>query len=122
MPSSLGQAPPARPPCARRVAISTDFASVSDGDRGATCASVGGMASKAPIEAASVFHRRHDLGALGVRGAEAVRADTPAMLARVAKMRDGFAKGPKAAPGLIMARRAEGRRQLMTLTQRFLSA
>jgi hypothetical protein len=51
-----------------------------------------------------------------------VRADTPAMLARVAKMRDGFAKGPKAAPELIMAKRAEGRRQLMTLTQRFLSA
>jgi dihydrolipoamide dehydrogenase len=71
------------------------------------------MPSKALIEAANAFHRRHDFDEFGIRGAEAVRADIPAVLARVRKMRDGFVKGPKAVPEKLGERALSGRARLL---------
>ena len=90
-----------------------DFVLVNDGHWGTTCAAVGCMPSKALIEAANAFHRRHDFDEFGIRGAEAVRADIPAALARVRKMRDGFVKGPKAVPEQLGARAISGRARLL---------
>ncbi|SEO26189.1 dihydrolipoamide dehydrogenase [Pseudorhodobacter antarcticus] len=90
-----------------------DFVLVNDGHWGTTCAAVGCMPSKALIEAANAFHRRHDFDAFGIRGAEALRADIPAVLARVRKMRDGFVKGPEAVPEELGKRAVSGRARLL---------
>jgi dihydrolipoamide dehydrogenase len=90
-----------------------DFVLVNDGHWGTTCAAVGCMPSKALIEAANAFHRRHDFDAFGIRGAEALRADIPAVLARVRKMRDGFVKGPEAVPKELGERAMSGRARLL---------
>jgi dihydrolipoamide dehydrogenase len=90
-----------------------DFVLVNDGHWGTTCAAVGCMPSKALIEAANAFHRRHELDAFGIRGAEALRADIPAVLARVRKMRDGFVKGPEAVPEELGKRAVSGRARLL---------
>jgi dihydrolipoamide dehydrogenase len=90
-----------------------DFLLINDGGWGTTCAAVGCMPSKALIEAANAFHRRHDFDAFGIRGAEALRADIPAVLARVRKMRDGFVKGPEAVPEELGARAISGRARLL---------
>lgn len=75
-----------------------DFLLVNDGHSGTTCAAVGCMPSKALIEAANAFHRRGTFDAFGIRGADGLRANIPAMLARVRKMRDQFVNGPEAVP------------------------
>ena len=90
-----------------------DFVLVNDGHWGTTCAAVGCMPSKALIEAANAFHQRHDFDAFGIRGAEALRADIPAVLARVRKMRDGFLKGPEAVPEELGKRAVSGRARLL---------
>jgi dihydrolipoamide dehydrogenase len=90
-----------------------DFVLVNDGHWGTSCAAVGCMPSKALIEAANAFHRRHDFDAFGIRGAEALRADIPAVLARVRKMRDGFVKGPEAVPKELGERAVSGRARLL---------
>ncbi|MDO9527476.1 MAG: dihydrolipoyl dehydrogenase [Gemmobacter sp.] len=90
-----------------------DFLLVNDGDWGTTCAAVGCMPSKALIEAANAFHRRNDFAEFGIRGAEAVRADIPAILARVRKMRDGFVKGPRTVPEKLGKRAVSGRARLL---------
>jgi dihydrolipoamide dehydrogenase len=53
------------------------------------------MPSKALIESSKVYHRRHAFTALGLSGAEHVRADIPAVLARVRRLRDEFVAGPE---------------------------
>ncbi len=90
-----------------------DFVLVNDGHWGTTCAAVGCMPSKTLIEAANACHRRHDFDEFGIRGAEAVRADIPAVLARVRKMRDGFVKGPEAVPEKLGERAISGRARLL---------
>jgi len=90
-----------------------DFLLVNDGHWGTTCAAVGCMPSKALIEAANAFHRRHDLGEFGIRGADALRADIPAVLARVRKMRDDFVQGLKATPEKLGKRAISGRARLL---------
>jgi dihydrolipoamide dehydrogenase len=89
-----------------------DFLLVNDGHWGTTCAAVGCMPSKALIEAANAFHRRHDLHAFGIRGADGLQADIPAVLARVRKLRDGFVKGPESVPGKLGKRALQGRARL----------
>ncbi len=89
-----------------------DFLLINDGHWGTTCAAVGCMPSKALIEAANAFHRRHALDALGVRGADGLRADIPAVLARVRALRDDFVKGPSAVPGKLGERAISGRARL----------
>ena len=72
-----------------------DFLLVNDGHWGTTCAAVGCMPSKALIEVANTFHRRTLFPEFGLRGEEALRADIPAVLAHVRKLRDSFVKGDR---------------------------
>jgi dihydrolipoamide dehydrogenase len=90
-----------------------DFLLVNDGHWGTTCAAVGCMPSKALIEAANAFHRRCAFEEFGIRGADGLRADIPAVLARVRKMRDGFVKGPEAVPEKLGKRAISGRARLL---------
>ena len=90
-----------------------DFLLVNDGHWGTTCAAVGCMPSKALIEAANAFHRRGAFEEFGIRGAEGLSADIPAVLARVRAMRDGFVKGPEAVPGKLGKRAISGRARLL---------
>ena len=53
---------------------------VNEGPWGTTCARVGCMPSKALIEAANAFHRRHAFETFGLRGAEGLTADIAAVL------------------------------------------
>jgi dihydrolipoamide dehydrogenase len=86
---------------------------VNDGHWGTTCAAVGCMPSKALIEAANAFHRRGALEEFGILGADGLRADIPAVLARVRKMRDGFVKGPEAVSDKLGDRAISGRARLL---------
>ncbi|MFN4130751.1 MAG: FAD-dependent oxidoreductase [Paracoccaceae bacterium] len=90
-----------------------DFLLINDGHWGTTCAAVGCMPSKALIEAANAFHRRHAFDEFGLRGADSLRADIPAVLARVRKMRDGFVKGPQSVPEKLGKRAISGRARLL---------
>jgi len=90
-----------------------DFLVINDGHWGTTCAAVGCMPSKALIEAANAFHRRSTFEEFGIRGAEGLRADIPAVLARVRKMRDEFVKGPEAVPEQLGDRALSGRAKLL---------
>jgi len=97
----------------REVRRSTDdFVLINDGHWGTTCAAVGCMPSKALIEAANAVHRRHTLEALGIRGADGLRADIPAVLARVRALRDQFVKGPSSVPDKLGKRAIAGRARL----------
>jgi dihydrolipoamide dehydrogenase len=90
-----------------------DFLLINDGHWGTTCAAVGCMPSKALIEAANAFHRRHAFDVFGISGADSLRADIPAVLARVRKMRDGFVKGLKSVPDKLGKRAVSGRARLL---------
>jgi dihydrolipoamide dehydrogenase len=90
-----------------------DFLLINDGHWGTTCAAVGCMPSKALIEAANAYHRRHAFDAFGIRGADSLRADIPSVLARVRKMRDGFVKGPQSVPGKLGQKAITGRARLL---------
>jgi len=90
-----------------------DFLLVNDGHWGTTCAAVGCMPSKALIEAANAFHRRGAFEEFGIRGAQGLSADIPAVLARVRAMRDGFVKGPEAVPAKLGRRAISGRARLL---------
>jgi dihydrolipoamide dehydrogenase len=69
------------------------FVIINDGPYGTTCARVGCMPSKALIEAANAFHRRHAFEAFGIRAAERLSIDIPAVLRHVRALRDSFVKG-----------------------------
>ena len=78
----------------REVRKRTDrYLIVNEGPWGTTCARVGCMPSKALIEAANAFHRRHTFDEFGLRGGEGLAADIPAVLQRVRALRDDFVKG-----------------------------
>lgn len=57
---------------------------------GTTCARVGCMPSKSLIEAANAFHKRHAFAEFGIRHANQLSIDIPAVLFRVRKLRDYF--------------------------------
>ena len=90
-----------------------DFLLINSGHWGTTCAAVGCMPSKALIEAANAFHRRRAFDEFGIRGADSLRADIPAVLARVRKMRDSFVKGPQSVPDTLGKRAVSGRARLL---------
>ncbi len=90
-----------------------DFVLVNDGHWGTTCAAVGCMPSKTLIEASNAFHRRRAFDEFGIRGAGGLRADIPAVLARVRKLRDRFVEGPQAVPGKLGKRAISGRARLI---------
>lgn|GEM_PF-4469693 len=71
-----------------------DFLMVNNGHWNTTCAAMGCLPSKVLIEAANDLHRSRWLEGSGIRGTDALRADIPAVLARVHRMREGFVKGP----------------------------
>lgn len=78
----------------RQVEKHTDkFVIVNDGPYGTTCARVGCMPSKALIEAANAYHHRHRAEAFGIRGAEGLSIDIPAVMQRVRSLRDHFVSG-----------------------------
>jgi hypothetical protein len=78
----------------REVRKRTDrFALVNDGPYGTTCARVGCMPSKALIAAMDALHARAKLDEFGIRGGDGLRADLPAVLARVRALRDHFVAG-----------------------------
>lgn len=89
------------------------FVLIDDGRWGTTCARVGCMPSKALIEAANAFHRRHDFGVFGIRGAEALRADVPAVLARVRALRDQFVAGVRKVSDGLGERAITGRARIV---------
>lgn len=89
-----------------------DFLLVNEGHWGTTCAANGCMPSKALIEAANAFHRRHVFGEFGIEGAGGLRADIPSVLAHVRKLRDGFVKGPESVPEKLGNRAISGRARL----------
>lgn len=86
---------------------------INDGSWGTTCASVGCMPSKALIEAANAFHRRHALPAFGISGTDALRIDIPAVLERVRHLRDDFTAGPRKTPERLGDRAISGRARLL---------
>ncbi len=67
-----------------------DFVLINKPPYGTTCARVGCMPSKTLIAAANAFHARTLLDTFGIRGAEHLKADIPAVLARVRQLRDDF--------------------------------
>ena len=94
----------------REVRKRTDrYLIVNEGPWGTTCARVGCMPSKALIEAANAFHRRHAFEAFGLRGAEGLTADIAAVLQRVRALRDQFVAGALQATETLGAARMAGR-------------
>lgn len=98
----------------REVRKRTDrYLIVNEGPWGTTCARVGCMPSKALIEAANAFHRRHAFETFGLRGAEGLTADIAAVLQRVRALRDQFVAGALQATDTLGAARMAGRATLL---------
>jgi dihydrolipoamide dehydrogenase len=70
--------------------VTDDYLVVDDGPLGTTCARVGCMPSKAFIQVANDFHRRHAAAAMGIRGADRLEIDRAAAMAHVRRLRDAF--------------------------------
>lgn len=98
----------------REVRKRTDnFLLINDGPYGTTCARVGCMPSKALIEAANAFHRRHTFEAFAIRGSQQLSIDVPAVLARVRSLRDKFVRGVLKTTDDLGERNLAGRAQLL---------
>lgn len=67
-----------------------DFLLINAGGYGTTCARVGCMPSKLLIEAANAYHRRHSFDMFGIRHAESLAIDLPAVFSRVRELRDYY--------------------------------
>lgn len=85
---------------------------INDGPYGTTCARVGCMPSKALIAAANAFHARTRFDEFGIRGADALSADIPAVLRRVRALRDDFVSGVLKATDGLGASSVAGRARL----------
>jgi dihydrolipoamide dehydrogenase len=70
-----------------------NYVLINEGPYGTTCARVGCMPSKALIEASRAYHKRVLFNEFGFKGADALTADIPAVLAHVRKLRDAFVSG-----------------------------
>ena len=89
-----------------------DFVIVNHGAYGTTCARVGCMPSKALIQAADDYHRRHELETLGIRGGSGLMVDLPAVLQRVRDYRDARVAGVLGATEKLGERSIAGRARL----------
>lgn len=89
-----------------------DFVLINDGPYGTTCARVGCMPSKALIAAADAFHSRTNFEEFGIRNADALTVDMPAVLHRVRALRDHFVTGVLKSTEGLGARNIEGRARL----------
>ena len=78
----------------REVAKKTDnYIVIDDGPLGTTCARVGCMPSKALIQAANDFHRRHSFTEQGIHGGDSLTLDGAEVMRHVRKLRDRFVRG-----------------------------
>ena len=66
------------------------FVLINGGELGTTCARVGCMPSKAMVQVAEDFHRRHILGRYGVEGHKSLELDSEEALEHVRDLRDTF--------------------------------
>ena len=73
------------------------FVLIDPGPLGTTCARVGCMPSKVLIHVANAYHQRNAFDHYGIRGAEAMHADIPAVMRHVRALRDRFTNGMIAA-------------------------
>lgn len=89
-----------------------DYVIVNHGAYGTTCARVGCMPSKALIQAADDYHRRHALDTLGIRGGAGLSVDLPAVLQRVRDYRDARVAGVLGATDKLGERSIAGRARL----------
>lgn len=90
-----------------------NFVIINEGPWGTTCARVGCMPSKAMIEAANAFHLRVKMESFGIRGADQLRIDLPAVLDRVRSLRDDFVKGTTKATADLDQRAISGRARFL---------
>lgn len=98
----------------REVRKHTDnFLLINAGAYGTTCARVGCMPSKALIEAANAFHRRHAFEAFAIRGSEQLSIDVPAVLRRVRSLRDKFVAGVLKVTDELAEKNLAGRARLI---------
>lgn len=67
-----------------------DFVLINKRPYGTTCARVGCMPSKTLIAAANAYHARVLLDTFGIKGGGGLKADIPAVMARVRNLRDHF--------------------------------
>lgn len=78
----------------REVAkVTQNYRVIDPGPLGTTCARIGCMPSKALIQIANDFHRRHKWKNTGIEGADHLHVNIPEVLAHVRKLRDGFTSG-----------------------------
>jgi len=89
------------------------FVIINDGPWGTVCARVGCMPSKILIEAANAYHRRGSFAEFGITGAESLKADVPAVLQRVRRLRDDFVRGALKATEGLGERAISGRAHLL---------
>ncbi len=73
--------------------VNEDFALVNKGHYGTTCARVGCMPSKALIQVAHDYHRRHVFGREGIGGAAGMTINLEAVMKHVRSLRDRFTGG-----------------------------
>ena len=92
------------------------FAIINDGPWGTMCARVGCIPSKALIEAANAYQRRHAFAAFGVRGGDQLTVDRAAVLAHVRELRDGFLTETRALTDDLGERAISGRATLLDAT------
>src|SRR3989304_5402785 len=90
-----------------------NFLVINDGPWGTICARVGCMPSKLLIEAGNAFHRRGTFEEFGIRGADHLSVDVPAVLRRVRRLRDGFVAGTLKATDTLDERAISGRVRLL---------
>lgn len=90
-----------------------NFILINDGAWGTVCARVGCMPSKTLIEAANAFHRRGAFEEFGIRGAESLTVDIPAVLQRVRRLRDDFVASTLKTTDALGERAISGRARLL---------
>jgi dihydrolipoamide dehydrogenase len=73
--------------------VTENFLLIQDGPYGTTCARVGCMPSKALIQIAHDYHRRHHFETQGIRGHASLHVDRAAVMQRVRELRDQFTGG-----------------------------
>lgn len=86
-----------------------DVLLINDGPYGTTCARVGCMPSKALLEVAHAYGRRHWLGTVGINQTNSLSADLPTIMSHVRELRDRFIAGPIRTAEKLGERSIQGR-------------
>ncbi|WP_273149023.1 dihydrolipoyl dehydrogenase [Methylophaga thiooxydans] len=94
-----------------------DFLLINAGEYGTTCARVGCMPSKLLIEAANAYHRRHCFDTFGIRHAESLAIDLPAVFSRVRELRDYYVSGVMKSVHALGNKVVTGRAKLQSYNQ-----